>query len=102
MSLRDEVGSRLAICLRSLRQRRLPHVVKVLTCSGVTGAIAAGAIYASQLHGSLWLAASDGEALPEIVSYNWDVRPVLSQNCFRCHGPDAEVRKAGLRLDVPG
>ena len=35
------------------------------------------------------------------VSFNEQVRPILSQNCFACHGTDAAHRKAGLRLDVP-
>jgi hypothetical protein len=34
------------------------------------------------------------------LSYNRDVRPILSDNCFYCHGPDAGHRKAKLRLDV--
>ncbi len=35
------------------------------------------------------------------LSYNWDVRPIISDNCFACHGPDAEGgQKAGLRLDL--
>ncbi|WP_367873118.1 PSD1 and planctomycete cytochrome C domain-containing protein [Luteolibacter sp. Populi] len=35
----------------------------------------------------------------ERLSYNKDVRPVLSKNCFTCHGPDEHAREAELRLD---
>ncbi len=38
--------------------------------------------------------------MPETIEFNRDVRPILSDNCFSCHGPDASHRKAKLRLDV--
>ena len=38
--------------------------------------------------------------IPDQVSYNFHIRPILSDNCFACHGPDANKREAGLRLDT--
>jgi hypothetical protein len=40
------------------------------------------------------------EQIPDKVSYNFHVRPILSDKCFTCHGPDANKREAGLRLDI--
>ncbi|MBK6995237.1 MAG: DUF1553 domain-containing protein [Lewinellaceae bacterium] len=37
--------------------------------------------------------------LPDQISYNFHVRPILSDKCFVCHGPDKNQLKAGLRLD---
>ncbi len=34
------------------------------------------------------------------ISYNRDIRPLLSDKCFACHGPDAGKRKGKLRLDI--
>ncbi|WP_290792099.1 PSD1 and planctomycete cytochrome C domain-containing protein [Flavihumibacter sp. UBA7668] len=35
------------------------------------------------------------------ISYNYHVRPILSDKCFKCHGPDLNKMEAGLRLDLP-
>lgn len=44
--------------------------------------------------------AKDG-GIPDVIDYNYHIRPILSDRCFKCHGPDANKRKANLRLDTP-
>ncbi|WP_438425747.1 PSD1 and planctomycete cytochrome C domain-containing protein [Aquimarina macrocephali] len=38
--------------------------------------------------------------VPEKISYSFDVKPILSDKCYACHGPDAGTREAGLRFDT--
>ncbi|RYZ60575.1 MAG: DUF1549 domain-containing protein, partial [Chitinophagaceae bacterium] len=45
--------------------------------------------------------AAEETALPDVVSYNFHIRPILSDKCFKCHGPDVSKLEAGLRLDLP-
>ena len=44
---------------------------------------------------------SDGliAATPQTVSFNEHIQPIISENCYHCHGSDARSRKAELRLD---
>lgn len=50
-----------------------------------------------------WYACSTeggNDVIPDTISYNFHVRPILSDKCFACHGPDAKKRKADFRLDI--
>src|ERR1700753_1841327 len=38
--------------------------------------------------------------VPEKIDFNLHIRPILAENCFKCHGVDERQRKGKLRLDV--
>jgi len=46
-----------------------------------------------------WTTRHAGGAHAERLSFNQTIQPILSENCYACHGPDPGARKAGLRLD---
>lgn len=57
---------------------------------------------------TLFLAACGGNeytknqtSLPEVIDFNYHVKPILSDRCFACHGFDKNAIKADLRLDIP-
>ena len=44
--------------------------------------------------------ATSYQDIPDRLDYNMHVKPILSDKCFKCHGPDTTKQKAGLRLDL--
>ncbi len=52
------------------------------------------------LFAALTLACVGGLRAAAPIDYGRDIQPILSENCYHCHGPDAESRKAKLRLDL--
>ena len=46
------------------------------------------------------LAIAEDVPIPDVIEFNRDVRPILSENCYACHGPDGNKREAELRLDT--
>lgn len=60
-----------------------PRTIFLVSLVGVTGALSAAE-----------------KPVPDKIEFNRDVRPIMSDNCFYCHGPDKGHRKGKLRLDI--
>ena len=60
------------------------------------------AVFATWVLGILSVSAlaADVGPLPDVIEFNRDIRPILSDNCVFCHGPDKNKRQAELRLDT--
>ncbi len=68
---------------------------KLLIAIAVLVVLSAGWLFFMRSNGTT------ANKMPDQVSYNFHIRPILSDKCFKCHGPDKNKREAGLRLDIP-
>jgi mono/diheme cytochrome c family protein len=69
---------------------------RVLSLAGLA---ALAAVVATPFHQRTAEAQPAAQGPAPKLEYNRDVRPILAENCFACHGPDSAARKADLRLD---
>ncbi|WKN29704.1 DUF1553 domain-containing protein [Porifericola rhodea] len=70
-----------------------------ISCKTLLSAFFVGAISACQVDKPEEILEAEAR-IPDKVSYNFHVKPILSDRCFACHGPDEKNRGAELRLDL--
>src|SRR5665213_3761092 len=79
----------------------MPYSIASGIRNGFGGGWRAAALAAlvSLMIGGLAQAATGAPADPAAVTFNRAIRPIISDRCFSCHGPDSTKRKAELRFD---
>jgi hypothetical protein len=73
---------------------------KITMKTSIFSFVGVGALFLGGLIGSAAVTKPTAPAKPK-VDFDRDVRPIISENCFACHGPDTSKRLGGLRLDTP-
>jgi mono/diheme cytochrome c family protein len=97
---RQEVQAPLAAAQTSPVSIRLQGLRRGSRRNGLAGAVCLAAVaFTAGCHQNKNLATSSSNPHGQL-DFNQDVQPILAANCFSCHGPDPEMRKAGLRLDL--
>src|SRR6478735_2465355 len=82
---------RTAVPLNPTLPKRQPHAMKVANTRRALACLATITCACLGLRST--------HAADTAIQYNRDVRPILFENCFSCHGPDSASRQAELRLD---
>jgi mono/diheme cytochrome c family protein len=95
----------LASSLRQRPERRRVERIKdfsiILSMTKTMRIATLPATWLSLFFSVVWIELFPLEAASSSIDFSRDVQPILSDNCYACHGPDSAKRKAGLRLDDP-
>jgi hypothetical protein len=86
----DFSGGRASLCSRRWLSVTVSHLLRL--------SISVLFLIAGYARGLLAGAQSPAGVKP--INFGRDIRPILSDNCFACHGPDEQNQQAGLRLDT--
>jgi len=98
----DHLFVKLRASVSVVRPRALRPCARVSTAVVAILLVMTGSATAAESGdaGDTGHASEPGETRVSTVGFNRDVRPILSDRCFYCHGPDDKNREAGLRLDI--